>query len=201
MFISFEGTEGVGKSTLIQKIHAHFEQLGREVVLTREPGGTPLAERIRDLLLAVNHDERMCADTELLLVYAARSQHLSQVILPALQQGEIVLSDRFCDASFAYQVMGRGLDASKLELLNQNFVSSMPDVTFWLDAPIELGMSRARARGELDRFEQEKLEFFTRVREGYRILHEKNPKRMIRLDATQSAEHVFEQAMQALFTM
>ncbi|MHA3079762.1 dTMP kinase [Acinetobacter sp. ANC 3791] len=201
MFISFEGTEGVGKSTLIQKIHAHFEQLGREVVLTREPGGTPLAERIRDLLLAVNHDERMCADTELLLVYAARSQHLSQVILPALQQEKIVLSDRFCDASFAYQVMGRGLDASKLELLNQNFVSSMPDVTFWLDAPIELGMSRARARGELDRFEQEKLEFFTRVREGYRILHEKNPKRMIRLDATQSAEHVFEQAMQALFTM
>lgn len=201
MFISFEGTEGVGKSTLIQKIHAHFEQLGREVVLTREPGGTPLAERIRDLLLAVNHDERMCADTELLLVYAARSQHLSQVILPALHQGKIVLSDRFCDASFAYQVMGRGLDASKLELLNQNFVSSMPDVTFWLDAPIELGMSRARARGELDRFEQEKLEFFARVREGYRILHEKNPERMIRLDATQSAEHVFEQAMQALLTM
>jgi len=201
MFISFEGTEGVGKSTLIQKIHAHFEQLGREVVFTREPGGTPLAERIRDLLLAVNHDERMCADTELLLVYAARSQHLSQVILPALQQGKIVLSDRFCDASFAYQVMGRGLDASKLELLNQNFVSSMPDVTFWLDAPIELGMSRARARGELDRFEQEKLEFFARVREGYRILHEKNPERMIRLDATQSAEHVFEQAMQALLTM
>ena len=201
MFISFEGTEGVGKSTLIQKIHAHFEQLGREVVLTREPGGTPLAERIRDLLLAVNHDERMCADTELLLVYASRSQHLSQVILPALQQGKIVLSDRFCDASFAYQVMGRGLDASKLELLNQNFVSSMPDVTFWLDAPIELGMSRARARGELDRFEQEKLEFFARVREGYRILHEKNPERMIRLDATQSAEHVFEQAMQALLTM
>lgn len=201
MFISFEGTEGVGKSTLIQKIHAHFEQLGREVVLTREPGGTPLAERIRDLLLAVNHDERMCADTELLLVYAARSQHLSQVILPALQQGKIVLSDRFCDASFAYQVMGRGLDASKLELLNQNFVSSMPDVTFWLDAPIELGMSRARARGELDRFEQEKLEFFARVREGYQILHEKNPERMIRLDATQSAEHVFEQAMQALLTM
>lgn len=201
MFISFEGTEGVGKSTLIQKIHAHFEQLGREVVLTREPGGTPLAERIRDLLLAVNHDERMCADTELLLVYAARSQHLSQVILPALQQGKIVLSDRFCDASFAYQVMGRGLDASKLELLNQNFVSSMPDVTFWLDAPIELGMSRARARGELDRFEQEKLEFFARVREGYRILHEKNPERMIRLDATQSAEHVFEQAMQALLKM
>jgi len=201
MFISFEGTEGVGKSTLIQKIHAHFEQLGREVVLTREPGGTPLAERIRDLLLAVNHDEQMCADTELLLVYAARSQHLSQVILPALQQGKIVLSDRFCDASFAYQVMGRGLDASKLELLNQNFVSSMPDVTFWLDAPIELGMSRARARGELDRFEQEKLEFFARVREGYRILHEKNPERMIRLDATQSAEHVFEQAMQALLTM
>ncbi|WP_111891774.1 dTMP kinase [Acinetobacter sp. MB5] len=198
MFISFEGTEGVGKSTLIQRIHAYFEQLGREVVLTREPGGTPLAERIRDLLLAVNHDERMCADTELLLMYAARSQHLNQVILPALAQGKIVLSDRFCDASFAYQVMGRGLDGDKLALLNQNFVSCMPNVTFWLDAPIELGMSRARARGELDRFEQEKLEFFNRVRQGYQVLHEKEPQRVFRLDATQAADGVFEQAVNIL---
>lgn len=198
MFISFEGTEGVGKSTLIQKLYLHFKQQGREVVLTREPGGTHLAERIRDLLLAVNHEERMCADTELLLMYAARSQHLNQVIVPALAQGKIVLSDRFCDASFAYQVMGRGLDADKLELLNQNFVTCMPNATFWLDAPIELGMSRARARGELDRFEQEKLEFFTRVRQGYQMLYEKNPQRMIRLDATQSAEQVFEQAKNAL---
>ncbi|WP_151777055.1 dTMP kinase [Acinetobacter brisouii] len=198
MFISFEGTEGVGKSTLIEKVRVHFEQLGHEVVLTREPGGTPLAEKIRDLLLTVNSNENMCPDTELLLIYAARSQHLSQVIFPALAQGKIVLSDRFCDASFAYQVMGRGLDADKLDLLNRNFVPCLPDMTFWLDAPIELGMARALARGELDRFEQEKFDFFSRVREGYKLLHEKDTDRVIRLDATQSAENVFNQALSSL---
>jgi dTMP kinase len=98
MFISFEGTEGVGKTTLIRKIHQYFEQQGKEVVLTREPGGTPLAEQIRSLLLAVNHEEQMSHDTELLLIYAARAQHLQQVILPALEAGKIVLSDRFTDS-------------------------------------------------------------------------------------------------------
>lgn len=142
MFISFEGTEGVGKSTLIRKLHAYFLETGKDVVLTREPGGTPLAEKIRAMLLAVDHDEKMCADTELLLVYAARSQHLNQVILPALAQNKVVLSDRFSDASFAYQVKGRGLDQAKLEMLNQNFVTRLPDITFWLDAPIETGMAR-----------------------------------------------------------
>ena len=162
MFISFEGTEGVGKTTLIRKIHQYFEQQGKEVVLTREPGGTPLAEQIRTLLLAVNHDEQMSHDTELLLIYAARAQHLQQVILPALAAGKIVLSDRFTDASFAYQCSGRGLSQEKLQLLNQTFVAKMPNITFWLDAPIELGMTRARERGALDRFEQEKLSFLLR---------------------------------------
>lgn len=198
MFISFEGTEGVGKSTLIRKLHAHFLETGKDVVLTREPGGTPLAEKIRAMLLAVDHDEKMCADTELLLVYAARSQHLNQVILPALLQNKVVLSDRFCDASFAYQVKGRGLDQAKLEMLNQNFVTRLPDVTFWLDASIETGMARARERGALDRFEQEKMEFFTRVREGYQFLYERYPERIIRLDATQNEDQVFQQALVAL---
>lgn len=103
------------------------------------------------MLLAVNHDENMSHDTELLLIYAARAQHLQQVILPALESNKIVLSDRFTDASFAYQCSGRGLSQDKLQLLNQNFVSRMPEVTFWLDAPIELGMNRARERGALDR--------------------------------------------------
>lgn len=198
MFISFEGTEGVGKTTLIRKIHQYFEQQGKEVVLTREPGGTPLAEQIRTLLLAVNHDEQMSHDTELLLIYAARAQHLQQVILSALAAGKIVLSDRFTDASFAYQCSGRGLSQEKLQLLNQTFVAKMPNITFWLDAPIELGMTRARERGALDRFEQEKLSFFAKVRAGYETLWQAEPERIKRLDATQNADVVFEDALQYL---
>ncbi|USA55113.1 dTMP kinase [Acinetobacter sp. C32I] len=198
MFISFEGTEGVGKTTLIRKIHQYFEQQGKEVVLTREPGGTPLAEQIRSLLLAVNHEEQMSHDTELLLIYAARAQHLQQVILPALEAGKIVLSDRFTDASFAYQCSGRGLSQEKLQLLNQTFVAKMPNITFWLDAPIELGMTRARERGALDRFEQEKLSFFAKVRAGYETLWQAEPERIKRLDATQNADVVFEDALQYL---
>ena len=195
MFISFEGTEGVGKTTLIRKIYEYLVQQGQEVVLTREPGGTPMAEQIRSLLLSVNHDENMSNDTELLLMYAARAQHLQQVIVPALLAGKTVLCDRFTDASFAYQCAGRGLSREKLNVLNQNFVSHMPSVTFWLDAPIELGMSRARERGALDRFEQEKVAFFDKVRAGYQELFEQSPERMKRLDATQSPEQVFEQAV------
>lgn len=195
MFISFEGTEGVGKTTLIRKIYEYLVQQGQEVVLTREPGGTPMAEQIRSLLLSVNHDENMSNDTELLLMYAARAQHLQQVIVPALLVGKTVLCDRFTDASFAYQCAGRGLSREKLNVLNQNFVSHMPNVTFWLDAPIELGMSRARERGALDRFEQEKVTFFEKVRAGYQELFEQSPERMKRLDATQSPEQVFEQAV------
>lgn len=198
MFISFEGTEGVGKTTLIRKIYEHLEQQGQQVVLTREPGGTPMAEQIRSLLLSVNHEESMSNDTELLLMYAARAQHLQQVIVPALTEHKTVLCDRFSDASFAYQCAGRGLSQSKLQLLNENFVSHMPDITFWLDAPIETGMSRARERGALDRFEQEKVTFFEKVRAGYQQLWEQYPERVKRLDATQSPEQVFTQALQYL---
>ena len=198
MFISFEGTEGVGKTTLIRKIYEHLEQQGQQVVLTREPGGTPMAEQIRSLLLSVNHEESMSNDTELLLMYAARAQHLQQVIMPALTEYKTVLCDRFTDASFAYQCAGRGLSQSKLQLLNDHFVSHMPNITFWLDAPIETGMSRARERGALDRFEQEKVTFFEKVRAGYQQLWEQYPERVKRLDATQSPEQVFAQALQYL---
>ena len=196
MFISFEGTEGVGKTTLIRKIYDRLISQGQDVVLTREPGGTPMAEQIRALLLSVNHDEKMCSDTELLLMYAARAQHVDQVILPALNAGKTVLCDRFTDASFAYQCAGRGLSEAKLQLLNDSFVSRMPDLTFWLDAPIELGMNRARARGALDRFEQEKAVFFDKVRAGYQTLSERYPQRVKRLDASQTPEQVFAQALQ-----
>ena len=198
MFISFEGTEGVGKTTLIRKLFEHFQAQGKDVVLTREPGGTPLAEQIRGLLLSVNHDEQMSHDTELLLMYAARAQHVETVILPALAEGKIVLCDRFTDSSFAYQCAGRGLSRDKLQLLNENFVSRMPDLTFWLDAPIELGMTRARERGALDRFEQEKVAFFASVRSGFAEIHTREPERMKRLDATQSPEQVFAEALSYL---
>lgn len=201
MFISFEGTEGVGKTTLIRRIYEHLQAQDIEVVLTREPGGTPMAEQIRSLLLSVNHDEQMCNDTELLLMYAARAQHLAQVILPALAAGKTVLCDRFTDASFAYQCAGRGLSREKLQLLNQNFVSQMPALTFWLDAPIELGMSRARERGALDRFEQEKVTFFEKVRTGYQQLWQAEPERVKRLDATQAPDLVFTEALTYLQTV
>ena len=198
MFISFEGTEGVGKTTLIRSIYENFIAQGKDVILTREPGGTPMAEQIRSLLLTVNHEEVMAHDTELLLMYAARAQHLSQVILPALEAGKIVLCDRFSDASFAYQCAGRGLSETKLQLLNDHFVARMPDITFWLEAPIELGMNRARERGALDRFEQEKVTFFEKVRAGYETLWQRHPERIKRLDATQTPEQVFEQALSYL---
>ena len=195
MFISFEGTEGVGKTTLIRRIYEYLEQQNKDVVLTREPGGTPMAEQIRSLLLSVNHEEKMCNDTELLLMYAARAQHLDLVVMPALNAGKTVLCDRFTDASFAYQCAGRGLSQEKLELLNKNFVTRMPDFTFWLDAPIEIGMNRARERGALDRFEQEKVTFFEKVGSGYATLAERHPERIKRLDATQTPDQVFEQAL------
>ncbi|ENW29447.1 dTMP kinase [Acinetobacter lwoffii] len=198
MFISFEGTEGVGKTTLIRSIYEDFIAQGKDVILTREPGGTPMAEQIRSLLLTVNHEEPMAHDTELLLMYAARAQHLAQVILPALEAGKIVLCDRFSDASFAYQCAGRGLSETKLQLLNDHFVARMPDITFWLEAPIELGMNRARERGALDRFEQEKVTFFEKVRAGYETLWQRHPERIKRLDATQTPEQVFEQALSYL---
>ena len=198
MFISFEGTEGVGKTTLIRSIYEDFITQGKDVILTREPGGTPMAEQIRSLLLTVNHEEVMAHDTELLLMYAARAQHLSQVILPALEAGKIVLCDRFSDASFAYQCAGRGVSETKLQLLNDHFVARMPDITFWLEAPIELGMNRARERGALDRFEQEKVTFFEKVRAGYESLWQRHPERIKRLDATQTPEQVFEQALSYL---
>ncbi|MBP8064354.1 MAG: dTMP kinase, partial [Acinetobacter sp.] len=188
-------TEGVGKTTLIRRIYEYLEQQNKDVVLTREPGGTPMAEQIRSLLLSVNHEEKMCNDTELLLMYAARAQHLDLVVMPALNAGKTVLCDRFTDASFAYQCAGRGLSQEKLALLNENFVMRMPDFTFWLDAPIEIGMTRARERGALDRFEQEKVAFFEKVRGGYATLAERHPERIKRLDATQTADQVFEQAL------
>lgn len=197
MFMSFEGTEGVGKTTLIKRMADYLEQQGHAVLLTREPGGTPLAEQIRGLLLNPS-DEAMTENCELLLIFAARAQHIAQVIQPAIKAQQWVLSDRFVDASFAYQGGGRGLNQQSIALLQQQFVEVMPQITFWLDAPVEVGMQRAQKRGELDRFEQEKQVFFQRVREVYAQRAQAEPQRFIRLDATQTPEHLFEQAIEAL---
>lgn len=198
MFISFEGTEGVGKSTLIASLNQALSA-EHDVVLTREPGGTPLAEQIRELLLApqqyATQQEQMSHVTELLLIYAARAQHLAQVILPALAQNKVVLCDRFVDASVAYQHGGRGIDKSQIDLLTDTFVAKMPDLTFWLDLPVEQGMQRAKNRGALDRFEQEKMEFFQRIQESYRQLAEQNPQRIVRIDASQNAEQLSHEAL------
>ena len=197
MFISFEGTEGVGKTTLINRVEQWLQQQQRPYLRTREPGGTPLAEQIRSLLLTPQV-EPMAADCELLLLFAARAQHLQQVIVPALQAGQWVLCDRFIDASFAYQAAGRGIASTKIQQLVDLFVPVLPERTFWLDAPVELGLQRAQQRGQLDRFEQEKVEFFQKVRACYQQRASAEPQRFVRLDASESAEQVWQTALEYL---
>lgn len=166
-FITFEGTEGVGKSTQLGNAASVLRELGVDVVVTREPGGTPMAESIRDLLLAPR-DEPVNDLTELLLMFAARAQHLHTRILPALAAGQWVLCDRFTDATFAYQGGGRGVPAAAIETLETLVQGDVrPDHTLLLDAPVETGMARARHRGNLDRFEQETVHFFERIRQIY----------------------------------
>ena len=167
-FLSIEGTEGVGKSTNLVFVRDWLQAKGIDVVVTREPGGTPLAEEIRSLLLT-KREEPVDETAELLLVFAARAQHIAQVIKPALERGAWVLSDRFTDATYAYQGGGRGLSTntiSQLEILVQHELR--PDLTLILDIDVEQGLNRARERGELDRFESEAISFFERVRCVYR---------------------------------
>ncbi|MFO8140422.1 MAG: dTMP kinase [Marinobacter sp.] len=166
-FITFEGTEGVGKSTQLENAADTLKHLGIEFLVTREPGGTPMAEKIRELLLAPR-DEPVHETTELLLMFAARAQHLHNRILPALAQGQWVLCDRFTDATFAYQGGGRGVPREQIALLEALVQGDVrPDHVILLDAPVETGMARARKRGELDRFEQETQAFFQRIRDSY----------------------------------
>ncbi|HET6655250.1 MAG TPA: dTMP kinase, partial [Gammaproteobacteria bacterium] len=167
MFITIEGGEGVGKTTQIKAVRKWLEERGHDVVATREPGGTPLAEAIRDLVVSVDQ-AAVPPLAELLLMFAARVSHVDAVIAPALAAGKTVLCDRFIDASYAYQGGGRGLPAGQIETLERWLPdSARPDLTILIDAPIELGLERARRRGDSDRFEQEALDFFRRVREVY----------------------------------
>lgn len=191
LFVTFEGGEGAGKSTMIARAEQYFRSQGRQVIMTREPGGTRLAERIRELVLGPEHSE-LSAPSELLLVFAARAQHLSELIRPALQQGKVVLCDRFTDASWAYQGGGRGQPAEFIAALEQGVHGDLqPDLTLLLDLPVDEGLKRMQARGEADRIEQESVDFFERVRAAYLQRTRQFPKRMVVVDASQDIETVW----------
>ncbi len=197
-FITLEGGEGAGKTSNLRAITQRLQERGIDYVVTREPGGTPLAEDIRALLLR-HHEERMCEMTELLLIFAARAQHLDQVIRPALQAGKWVVSDRFTDATYAYQGGGRGLNQytiASLESLVQGTLR--PDLTIILDLAPLIGLERARKRASLDRFEQEKLEFFDRVRASYCERAAAEPDRCVLIDASRTLEEVQRDVLSAL---
>ncbi len=166
-FITVEGVEGAGKSSNLEFIRMLLEEAGKEVLFTREPGGTPLGEEVRQLLLGHKHTG-MADDTELLLMFAARAEHLEQKIRPALEAGIWVLCDRFTDASYAYQGSGRGIDKQRIRALEEWTQCGLrPDLTLLLDLPVEIGLERANKRSEPDRFEKEKAAFFEKVRSGY----------------------------------
>ncbi|GAB0151590.1 MULTISPECIES: dTMP kinase [Marinobacterium] len=197
-FITVEGIEGVGKTTNLEFIHQQLLSRGLDVVRTREPGGTPLAESIRELLLAPRN-EPVAELAELLLMFAARAQHIEQCIRPALQRGAWVLCDRFTDATYAYQGGGRGLDQSRIAQLETLVQGGLrPDLTILLDLPARQGMARARARSMPDRFEAEAEVFFERVRDSYLQRAAAEPQRFAVIDAAPPLEQVQQAVGQAL---
>jgi dTMP kinase len=200
--LTIEGGEGAGKSTVLRALREALVAEGFEVVSTREPGGTPLAERIRALLLDPQH-EPTAPETELLLMFAARAQHVREVVLPALQRGAWVISDRFTDSSYAYQGAARGLDAAFIAELERRVVGIEPGLTLLLDLGVAHGRERTRGRDLLggaspDRIEREHDRFFEQVRAGFLLRAAQHPQRIRVLDASPSAERVAEAALQAL---
>ncbi|AXK72313.1 dTMP kinase [Lysobacter sp. TY2-98] len=194
--VTLEGGEGAGKSTVLAALRTELEGDGA-VTCTREPGGTPLAEKIRALLLDPDH-EAPCDRTELLLMFASRAQLVGQVIAPALARGEWVLSDRFTDASHAYQGGGRGCDPHLIDVLEHEFVGIEPGLTLLLDVPVDVGLARMRGRGDADRIESERAEFFERVRAAYLARAAAHPQRFVVIDASQPAADVAAAAVDAL---
>ena len=200
--LSIEGGEGVGKSTVLRALREALLADGFEVVSTREPGGTPLAERIRGLLLDPSH-EPAAPETELLLMFAARAQHVREVVLPALQRGAWVISDRFTDSSYAYQGAGRGLDEAFIATLEQHVVGIEPGLTLLLDLGVAHGRERTRGRDLLggsvpDRIERERDSFFERVRDGFLARAAQHPDRFRVIDASPDAASVAAAALAAL---
>ena len=194
-FITFEGIDGAGKSTHVEALAQRLSDRGATVVCTREPGGTQLAEQLRDLTLHTTMD----ALTEVLLMFAARRDHLRQVIVPALERGDTVICDRFTDATFAYQGAGRGLSDTVLTALEQWVQGSLqPDLTLWFDLPAELAAQRRAQARSADRFEQQDVEFFVRVRAGYQARATNAPGRFARIDAAVEREAVARQIVGVL---
>ena len=186
-FITFEGIDGAGKSTHIGYVTARLTAAGKTVVSTREPGGTPLGEKLRDLLL----HEKMHLDTEALLMFASRREHIARVIDPALARGDWVLSDRFTDASFAYQGGGRGMDRAKMEALEAWVHPHLqPDLTLLFDVPLDVARARLDATRTLDKFEQEQADFFARCRAEYLRRAAQFPGRIVVIDSTQAIDAV-----------
>jgi dTMP kinase len=184
-FITVEGTEGAGKTSNVAFLEAQLQAAGKTVVLTREPGGTPLGESVRDLLLT-GRGEGMAVDTELLLVFAARAEHIARRIRPALARGDWVLCDRFTDATYAYQGGGRGVDADRIAALEHWVQGNLrPDLTIVLDVPVEIGLARAGRRSAPDRFEREDRAFHEAVRAAYRTIAAREPMRVQLVDAAQ----------------
>ncbi len=199
--ITLEGIEGAGKSTQLKVLGEYLQERGFKVCLTREPGGTAMAEKIRELLLDTKTPQ-MAADTELLLMFAARADHLANTIVPALTKGIWVLSDRFTDASFAYQGAGRGVEETRIEALEQWVQGDLrPDLVLLLDLSAELGLQRANSRGASDRFENEALDFFKRTRRCYQRRAEQFPERYRIIDASASAPMVSQQLLAAVDSM
>ena len=190
-FISIEGGEGAGKSTMMERISAWLKSRGHEVIRTREPGGTVLAEKIRAILLDDEHME-LCSQAELLLMFASRAQHLEELIRPALQKGDTVLCDRFTDATWAYQGGGRQMSSELIAGLEQMVHGDLqPDLTLLLDLPVELGLARASRRSDADRFEQESMRFFERVRQAYLDRAASQSGRFAVIDASGDEEQVW----------
>jgi len=199
-FITLEGGEGAGKSTCLSFVRQFLEDVGRTVVVTREPGGTELGEKIRELLL--HGRDGMSVDTELLLMFAARAEHLAQVIRPALASGQDVLCDRFTDATYAYQGGGRGVEEERIRTLEVWVQQDLhPDLTLLLDLPVEQGLARAGNRSAPDRFEREQREFFDRVRTSYLDAAKREPHRFQVIDASQDISAVQQQLRRALSTL
>lgn len=201
MLITLEGCEGVGKSTALAFIQQYFIRQKADFVLTREPGGTALGEAIRQLLLN-RKDEFISAETELLLLFAARAQHIAQVIQPALAAGKVVVSDRFTDSSFAYQGGGRQLPVQPIEFLAKWIQADLqPDLTLLFDAPVHTGLARMQGRKHKDRIETETVDFFERVREAYLARAAQYPNRFVVIDASQALTSVEKQIATALMTV
>jgi dTMP kinase len=197
-FITVEGIEGAGKTTCLNLIEQRVRQRGHALLVTREPGGTALGEDLRTLLLGHRH-EGMADDTELLLMFAARAEHLQARILPALSAGSWVLCDRFTDATYAYQGYGRGIDLGRIAILEQWVQGERrPDLTLLMDLPVEIGLERAGKRSTPDRFESEAFAFFERVRNGYLSLANAQPDRFRVIDAAQSLQQVSDQVVSAI---